>query len=156
MKKPKNYTLKPLTQRAAKTFIDEHHRHHKSSRGDVFRIGLMHEEELIGVIQVGRPVARLLDDGFTLEVTRLCVLDGYKNACSLLYSRAARAGRALGYTKIITYILETEAGTSLTAAGWTKEAKRKKANTVWNCASRPRTQQSLYQNLEKTRYGRTL
>ena len=151
-----HYTLKPLSQRAAKAFIDEHHRHHKSSRGDVFRIGLMHEEELIGVIQVGRPVARLLDDGYTLEVTRLCVLDGYKNACSMLYSRAWRAGKALGYTRIVTYILEIEAGVSLAAAGWVKEPRRKNANTDWNCQSRPREQQSLYQELQKIRYGRAL
>ena len=78
------YSLKPLTQRQAKAFINEFHRHHKASHGDVFRIGLMCEAELIGVIQVGRPVSRMLDDGYTLEVTRLCVKEGYKNACALL------------------------------------------------------------------------
>lgn len=44
--------------------------------------------------------------------------DGTANACSFLYAAAARAGRALGYDRIQTYILADEPGTSLKAAGW--------------------------------------
>ena len=66
---------------------------------------------------VGRPVSRYLDDGKTLEVNRLCT-DGTKNACSFLYSSAWRAAKALGYTRIVTYTLESEPGTSLKASGW--------------------------------------
>ena len=66
---------------------------------------------------VGRPVSRHLDDGKTLEVNRLCTL-GVKNACSFLYAAAARAAKAMGYEKIITYILQSENGGSLRAAGW--------------------------------------
>tara|TARA_R110002012_G_scaffold21571_2_gene75134 strand:+ start:1260 stop:1721 length:462 start_codon:yes stop_codon:yes gene_type:complete len=149
-----HYKLKPLTQKKAKEFIDEHHRHHKSSRGDVFRIGLTHKETLIGVIQVGRPVSRHLDDGYTLEVNRLCVLNGYKNACSLLYSRAARAGKALGYKRILTYILQFEPGTSLVAAGWSKEHTTRGRD--WSCPSRPTVQASLFQKYDKVRYGKSL
>ena len=65
----------------------------------------------------GRPVARYLDDGWTLEVNRCCT-DGTRNACSMLYAAAWRAARAMGYHKLITYILDTEPGTSLKAAGW--------------------------------------
>lgn len=68
---------------------------------------------------VGRPVARGCDPATTLEVTRLCTT-GAKNACSFLYAAAARAGRALGYQVIQTYILERELGTSLKAAGWSQ------------------------------------
>lgn len=53
------------------------------------------------------------------EVTRLAT-DGTKNACSFLYSRAARAARAMGFDTIQTFILESEPGTSLRAAGWTR------------------------------------
>ena len=72
---------------------------------------------MVGVVIVGRPVSRFLDDGYTLEVNRLCTL-GVKNACSILYAAAARAARAMGYRKIITYILQSESGGSLKAAGW--------------------------------------
>ena len=66
----------------------------------------------------GRPVSRYLDDGFTLEVTRLCTL-GVRNVCSFLYAAAARTAKAMGYRKIITYTLDTENGASIRAAGWT-------------------------------------
>lgn len=66
---------------------------------------------------IGRPVARMIDDGWTLEVNRVAT-DGTKNACSILYAAAWRAARALGYRKLVTYILDTEPGTSLRAAGW--------------------------------------
>ena len=39
--------------------------------------------------------------------------------CSFLYGAAARAAKALGYERIITYTLDTEPGTSLRASGWT-------------------------------------
>lgn len=73
--------------------------------------------EIVGVAIVGRPVSRYLDDGWTLEVNRLCT-DGTKNACSFLYSAAWRATKNMGYKKLITYILDTEKGTSLKASGW--------------------------------------
>lgn len=53
----------------------------------------------------------------TLDVTRL-VTDGTKNACSILYAAAARVAREMGFDEIQTYILESEPGTSLRAAGW--------------------------------------
>ena len=57
-----------------------------------------------------------------LEVTRLAT-DGSPNACSFLYGAAARAAVALGYDKIQTYILDSEPGTSLLAAGWVSEGE---------------------------------
>lgn len=84
---------------------------------------------------MGRPVSRILDDGKTLEVLRLCT-DGSPNVCSFLYSRAARVAKELGYRKIITYILDNENGGSLKATGWHKEADTQGKH--WNCPSRPR------------------
>ena len=72
----------------------------------------------MGVAIMGRPVSRYLDNGLTLEVNRLCTT-GEKNVCSMLYAAAARAAKAMGYRKIITYTLDTEPGASLRAAGWT-------------------------------------
>ena len=97
--------LVPLRQKEAKAFVNSHHRHHKAPVGDIYRIGLESDGELIGCIMIGRPVARCLDDGYTVEVNRCCVLDGYRNACSMLYGAAARVAKSLGYTKILTYTL---------------------------------------------------
>ena len=80
---------------------------------------------------VNNPVARALDDGNTCEIQRLCT-DGTKNACSFLYGRCARIAKELGYKKIITYILDTEPGTSLKAAGFTLEYISKPSNKDWS------------------------
>jgi hypothetical protein len=92
-------------------------------------------ETLVGVVIVGRPVARMRDDGHTLEVTRLCT-DGTKNACSFLYGAAARAAFALGYSRIGTYILASETGASLRASGWRLIGQR--GGSSWSRDSRPR------------------
>ena len=99
--------------------IEKWHRHHKRVQGHRFSIGALEQKtgELVGGCSVGRPVARNLDQHGLLEVTRL-VTNGTKNACSFLYSAAARAGRELGYKDIHTYVLASEDGTSLLAAGW--------------------------------------
>ena len=109
--------LTPISLKAANEYVNAHHRHHKAVTGHKFSIGCSQNGLLVGVVIVGRPVSRFLDDGYTLEVNRLCTL-GVKNACSILYAAAARAARAMGYRKIITYILQSESGGSLKAAGW--------------------------------------
>lgn len=85
---------------------------------------------------VGRPVARHNDDDWTAEVTRLAVVDGQPNACSLLYGAAWRACRALGYRRLITYTLSTEPGTSLRAAGWRVVGEVR--GRSWDTPTRPR------------------
>ena len=77
----------------------------------------------------------MLDDGRTAEVTRLCT-DGIANGCSFLYGAAARVAKTMGYSKIITYILESEDGASLRASGWTCGGIR--GGGTWNRAHRKR------------------
>lgn len=101
----------------ANEFISKHHRHHKSVVGHRFSIGAERGGVLVGVVIVGRPVARNTDQKNIAEVTRLCT-DGTKNACSFLYSQAARAAKALGFLSIQTFILPSESGISLRASGW--------------------------------------
>ena len=114
-------TARYITMHDANSFIAEHHRHHKPVRGLIFAIAAHHQEfGIVGVAIVGRPVSRHLDNGMIAEVTRLCT-NGYNNACSFLLSRCARACKAIGFQKLITYILETETGVSLRASGWTDE-----------------------------------
>ena len=110
-------TLTPVALATANAFVNSHHRHHKATAGHKFSIGCAKDGELVGVAIVGRPVSRYLDDGWTLEVNRLCTT-GEKNACSILYAASARAAKAMGYRKIITYTLDSESGSSLRAAGW--------------------------------------
>ena len=109
--------LVPIKQSEAKAFVKQYHRHHKPPVGSIFQIACANEKGIVGVAIIGRPVARMLDNGWTAEVTRLCT-DGTKNACSMLYAAAWRAARAMGYKRLITYILDTELGISLNAAGW--------------------------------------
>jgi hypothetical protein len=104
-------------------------------QGWKFGIGVNDGREVRGVITVGRPVSRRFDDGMTLEVTRCCT-DGAKNAASMLYGAAWRAAKSLGYTRIVTYTLEAEPGTSLTAAGW--KALYVTPGRTWSVPSRPR------------------
>lgn len=126
----------PLELKQANEFVDNLHRHHDPVHRDKFRCGVVDDNgKLRGVVQVGRPVARHLDDGDTVEVVRLCT-DGYPNACSFLYQTMARVSKELGYSRIITYILEAENGASLKASGWMHEADTSGGN--WNCKSRPR------------------
>lgn len=108
----------PLELVEANALIARWHRHHQPVIGHRFSIGLMDREGLVhGAAVVGRPVARPTSPRSVLEVTRL-VTDGTMNACSMLYAAAARAGQAMGFERIQTYILDTELGTSLRAAGW--------------------------------------
>lgn len=125
----------PLELWQANAFVANYHRHHDPVHRDKFRVGCECEGKLIGVIQVGRPVSRMLDDGYTVEVVRLAT-DGSRNVCSFLYAKAARIAAEMGYTKIITYILETESGASLKASGWKKEAETRGGE--WTRPSRPR------------------
>ncbi len=102
-----------------------------------FSIGLADDRDvLVGVAVIGRPVARL-DDGLTLEVTRVAT-DGTRNSCSKLYAAAWTAAKALGYRRLVTYTANDEPGSSLRAAGWTVVAERRPA-PGWSRPSRPRT-----------------
>ena len=127
--------LQPITYREACTFIAEHHRHHKPPHGYKFGIAVNDGKKVVGVITVGKPVARLFDDGWTLEVTRCCT-DGTKNAASMLYAAAWRAARAMGAKRLVTYTLAEESGTSIKAAGWREVGKA--GGGTWNRRGRPR------------------
>ena len=126
----------PTTLRKANTFVADLHRHHRPVTGCRFVLAVADECGIVhGVLIAGRPVARRIDDGFTLEITRCCT-DGARNACSMLYGAARRAGSALGYTRIVTYTLPEEGGASLRAAGFTLMGEA--GGGSWSRDSRPR------------------
>lgn len=129
-------SITPINLDEANAFVAEHHRHHRPVVGAKFAVAVSDGAgQVRGVAIVGRPVARLLDDGWTLEVNRVCT-DGARNACGMLYGAAWRASRAMGYKRLITYTLPEEGGSSLRAAGWKLVGRRGGGN--WNVPSRPR------------------
>ena len=114
--------IRPCTLNVANEYVKQHHRHHLPTTGHKFSIACYDWEKLCGVAICGRPVSRYLDDGFTLEINRLCT-DGTRNACSMLYGACARIAKNMGYKKIITYILKSESGASLKASGFVCEGE---------------------------------
>jgi hypothetical protein len=129
------FTLERIGLDEANAFVRAHHRHHRPVVGHLFSLGAALNGQIVGIAIVGRPVARLRDDGMTAEVTRLCT-DGTRNACSFLYGASARAAFALGFKRIGTYILASEPGTSLTATGWRLIGET--PGRSWSVQSRPR------------------
>lgn len=83
--------LVPVSLKEANAFVARYHRHHKPVVGHKFSVAAAVNGE---------------------------ITDGTHNACSFLYAAAWRAARNMGYKRLVTYILDTETGGSLRAAGW--------------------------------------
>lgn len=127
----------PSTVKYAAAWVKDHHRHSGAPQGGLFAARLVNADgQTVGVGIAGRPVARMLQDGNTVEITRVCTA-GDKNACSMLYGALCRAAKALGYTRAITYTLVREPGTSLLAAGFAPLAKVKAGD--WDTPARRRS-----------------
>lgn len=129
--------LQPITFAEACAFVRRHHRHHRPPVGWLFGTAANDGERVVGVVMVGRPVSRVIQDRepYTCEVNRLCT-DGTPHVASMLYAAAWRAARALGYRRLITYILTSETGVSLRAAGWREIGAA--GGGSWSVPSRPR------------------
>jgi hypothetical protein len=111
-------TVVPLTLMQANNLVWKWHRHHRQVVGHRFSLGCRTADgTLVGAAIVGRPVARGTPQFEVAEITRL-VTNGYKNACSFLYAACARVAKEMGFKRIQTYILDSEPGISLRAAGW--------------------------------------
>jgi hypothetical protein len=129
-------TLYPITLKAACLYVQQMHRHHGPTRGHKFSVSVVDETGAVrGVAIAGRPVARALDNGVTIEITRVAT-DESRNACSMLYGACWRAAKAMGYRRGVTYTLATEDGASLRASGWTRVADVD--GRSWDCVSRRR------------------
>lgn len=126
----------PTSLEEANAFVSMHHRHHKPVTGHKFSIAIADADGKVrGVVIVGRPVSRMADNGLTLEVNRCCT-DGVPNGCSMLYRAAWRAANAMGYTRLITYTLPEEGGSSLKGAGF--KLIGLSGGGKWSRPSRPR------------------
>lgn len=140
--------ITPITIREAQAFVDKHHRHHKAPQGALFAVACssLHAPdpmEVRGVAICGRPVARELADGWTVEITRCCTT-GEGNACSMLYGACRRAAIALGFKRVVTYTLASEPGASLRGAGFRVVADVR--GLSWSCKSRPRVDTATQQD----------
>jgi hypothetical protein len=136
----------PVHLREANEFVAQYHRHSLPTVGGKFAIGASVDGKLVGVAIAGRPVARKLDDGRTLEVLRVCT-DGTPNANSFLYGRVKRIAQLMGYQKVITYTLEEESGSSLKAVGAKVVAKARAKE--WSVPSRQRKSQAVYDKVKQ-------
>jgi len=147
--------VRPIELRDANAFVAEHHRHHKPVQGHRFSMQTVDGDgRTVGVAIVGRPVARNAGSPLeVLEVTRLCT-DGTPNACSMLYAAAARAGKAIGYRRIQTYVLESEPGVTLKAAGWRNEGRA--GGGQWKHTSPPTPRRTDQPITPKTRWAKDL
>lgn len=128
-------TVVPITFAEARAYVAQHHRHHPPPVGHKFSVGVAKDGEIVGVAIASRPTARHLDDGWTLEVTRLAT-DGTRNACSFLYGAVRRIGKAMGYRRFVTFTMPEEGGASLRASGWTCTGDT--PGRSWSVPSRPR------------------
>jgi hypothetical protein len=133
-----------LTLKEANSYVAQFHRHCRPVPGHKFSLGILRQNMFmptawarVGAAIVGRPVARMLDDGATLEVRRLVIAHREPNACSKLLGACRRIAKAAGFKRLITYTLERESGASLRGAGWKPTAKTKGGS--WSNAKRPRT-----------------
>ncbi len=129
-------SILPAELTDANAFVALHHRHHKPVTGHRWSAEVVDETGATrGVAIVGRPMARMTDQRRIVEAIRVAK-DGCDNACSALYGAVCRQQRAHGYQKAITFILASEPGTSLRAAGWRPVAIS--AGGTWSRPSRHR------------------
>lgn len=154
-------SIVPTTLAEANAFVKQHHRHHHPARGCCFVISAQLGDAIVGVAIVGRPKARMLQDGFTAEVTRCCAVDlprvvssdGRSHASgvvAMLYAACWRAARAIGYRRLVTYTLPSESGASLRGAGWTEIGAA--GGGSWSRKGRPRV--DLHPTQTKLRWER--
>lgn len=142
----------PIPFAQARAFVDKNHRHNSAPQSHKFSIGLLHFGKLVGVIIASTPKAKALDDRFTLELNRCCVLPDQRNACSKLYAKAILAGRSMGYRRFVTYTLTSESGSSLKAVGFKLDGLTQARPNGWNHPSRPRKMPERYPTEQKCRW----
>lgn len=132
-------SLSPCVLKTAIPFCRRVHRRLPVLQGAMWAVGAFDGEELRGVAIVGRPTARMLDDGARLQVLRVAVAEGTPNGCSILYGATARAARSMGATDLFTYIHDDESGDSLKASGWIEDEGFESRGGEWSRPSRGRS-----------------
>lgn len=117
---------KPITIKEANSIVLAHHRHHRPTSRNCGKWAISAIDnltgEIIGVAICSNPVSATYMDGYTLEVTRLCVVENApKGTASFLLANCAKIWMTMGGKRILTYTLDYESGSSLKGAGWEKK-----------------------------------
>lgn len=111
--------IAPISLKDANAYVTAFHRHNKATQGHKWSLQVINGNKTVAVAIVGRPIARKLDDGMTVEVLRLCVgPTAPPNVCSFLYRAVVRVWRAMGGKLVVTFTLQSESGSSLRGAGF--------------------------------------
>lgn len=112
----------PITVKRALPWVTEHHSHLDKPNGGILAAAVAERgqdgcERLVCVAIADHP-ARMLMDGFTLNVSRVCSDGSTPHAASKCLAAISRAALALGCLRLVSYLLVGEHGTSYRAAGW--------------------------------------
>lgn len=118
--------LQPATRDQVGELVTRWHRHHRRPKSARFGCIALVDGEPIGGVLVGNPGAPALSkDPTTLEVTRLVLRggdrnagSGDRNAGSMLLGAVWRASKALGAKRLVSYVRVDETGSVYKAAGW--------------------------------------
>lgn len=113
-----NLRLRPWTIKQAKPFVKMVHRKLPHVQGGMWAVSVRCGDKVVGCAIVGWPARVWNEDCATLAVLRCAVIEGYPNACSMLYGACARAAKAMGAESLVTYTHGDEHGASLKASGW--------------------------------------
>lgn len=145
----------PLTLPAANAAVLQWHRHHAPIPGGFawYCVGAVASGKVVGVAICGRPTNRNNDDRQTVEVLRLAT-DGTPNACSALLGASARAARAIGARRVITYTLTSEGGASLRGAGWACECEDTGRSWWTHGTTRPKAIDREHMSQPKARWSK--
>jgi len=110
-------TLRPITVKAARKYVAEHHRHLPKLQGGLFAVSVVDDAGKVRGVGVAVNPARVWQGTGRIVIGRVAT-DGAKNACSMIYGSLCRAAKALGYVEAWTYTLPEEDGASVKASGF--------------------------------------
>lgn len=147
------YKAIPIPFAYAKAYVNDYHRSNVAPQGHKFSVALESAEgRVVGVLIASEPKARHNRDGFTLEINRCCGDPKYHNVCSSLQGRAIRMGKAMGYTRFLSYTMLSEPGSSLKAMGFQKDGIVRGRKNGWDSPSRHRVIPERYPTGDKQRW----
>jgi hypothetical protein len=146
----------PITLPTANRYVTKWHRHHAPIPGGFawWACAAVANGQIVGIAIAGRPTNRNNDDGQTVEVLRVAT-NGTSNAPSALLGACARAAKAIGARRILTYTLTTEGGASLRGAGWVLECEDVGKSWWAHTGTRTPAVQRDHLAIPKARWGLT-
>ena len=141
--------LVAVDRATVRSFIERTHSHHHRPNTWIASVGVEQGGKLVCVAVLELPKARMLCNGKTVEVSRVAS-DRTPHAASKALGGISRAALALGYTRLVSYTLLGESGTSYRAANWWPTAVS--AGGSWSRPSRPELQRESPQKGAKVRW----